>query len=102
MPRRSWTIPIENGRWIAVRMEFDSGQICSFAVVLIVEIDSEPHCATRYDNAHGQPHRDILGIKQGLIRKDWLVDLTNKDALNYAIDNLRVNHETYIQFFLSR
>ena len=38
----------------------------------------------------------------GLISKDWLVDLMNKDALNYAITDLKRNYETYIQFFLSR
>lgn len=83
-------------------MEINRGQIHAFAVVLIIEVSGEPLCATRYDTAHGRPHRDILGIEMGLISKDWLVDLTNKDALNYAITDLKRNYETYIQFFLSR
>jgi hypothetical protein len=35
----------------------------------------------RYDTAHNMPHRDVLGRKKGLLRKDWLVGMDLKAAL---------------------
>jgi hypothetical protein len=49
----------------------------------------------------GNHIKDVLGRQQGLIRKDWIMDLTQKQALDYAINDLRSHYENHIEVFLS-
>lgn len=86
---------------ILVFLETRDGQICSFAVVLVAFIDGVETCITRYDTAHGQAHRDVLGKRSGLIEKDWLLNLTTKEAFEYALVDLKENHERYIESYVS-
>lgn len=77
-----------------------AGKVVSFAVVLVVNLDEIEVCVTRYDTAHGIPHRDGLGKQAGLLEKEWLFHLTINEALNYAINDIRDNYEAYIQNFI--
>ena len=55
----------------------------------------------RYDTAHNVPHRDVLGRRKGLLRKDWLAGMSLKEALQFAITDLKMNYERYDQIFES-
>jgi hypothetical protein len=98
--QREWTIFLGNGSRIVVFLDTARSETLSFAVVLIAEVDGEEVCVTRYDTAHSQPHRDVLGRRAGLIEKEWLLISNNKDAFGYAVADLRANHERYLQFYL--
>jgi hypothetical protein len=77
MPEREWTIFLKDGSRIVVVLDTAKAQTKSFAVVLIAEIEGAEVCVTRYDTAHAQPHRDVLGRRAGLIEKEWLLLSSN-------------------------
>jgi hypothetical protein len=100
MPEREWTIFLKDGSRIVVLLDTLKSDTRSFSVVLISEIDGQEVCVTRYDTAHAQPHRDVLGRRAGLIEKEWLLLSNNRDAFSYAVADLRENYVRYIQFYL--
>ncbi len=54
-------------------------------------------CGARCDTAGGAPHRDLLGKRRGLLRKDWLGETSLKRALEYAINDFKRNYDRYEQ-----
>jgi len=99
MPEKEWEIFLPDGSRIIVFMNRNRSYICSFVVALISLVNDREECITRYDTAHGQSHRDVLGKKAGLIEKNWLLTLNDKEVFEYAIKDLKENYESYIQFF---
>jgi hypothetical protein len=98
MPEKEFRIWLEDGLVLAWR-DSGSGGISSFRVVLLAEIDSEIHCVARYDTAHGVPHQDILGLKGGLLAKNWFFEYGIEKVFEYAVDDLQTNAKQYISFF---
>jgi hypothetical protein len=73
-----------------------SGKWIGFAVVLVFE----GQCVTRYDTAHGRPHRDVLGKEKGWMgREICTINLELKAAFEYAIDDLSANYKSYYAYF---
>ena len=66
MPFKEWTIELDDAR-IYISRHTQAGVVISFAVVLIAWTGDEWECVTRYDCAHGFPHRDVLGKQAGLL-----------------------------------
>jgi len=97
---KEFEIPLRQGFYLAVEIESLAGQITRFVVRLMKPADPDVNIA-RYDTVHHVPHRDVLGRKQGLLRKDWLRAISFKDALQFAINDLRVNYEHYDQIYES-
>jgi hypothetical protein len=56
----------------------------------------------RYDNAHGDPHRDLLDDEARNIDKLWLAGWEPGRALNHALDDLADNFLTYRADFVAR
>jgi hypothetical protein len=102
MPQKQWEFPLNQRARMLVAFRARSGRVFSFSVVLVVEMEGKEVCITRYDTAHGVPHRDVLGQQAGLIEKEWLFHLTMNEALNYAICDIRDNHEAYTHHFIRR
>lgn len=100
MPEKTWLIHLDPDARILVFLHTRGPIVLGFAVVLVVHIDGDEICATRYDTAHGQAHRDVIGRKAGLIEKQWLLDLTRNEAFEYALNDLRENYGAYIRYFL--
>ena len=100
MAKKNWTIYLDTDCQILISLETNGPTVIGFAVVLVAAIDGKQVCITRYDTAHGQAHRDVLGRKSGLMVKEWLLDLTFNDAFDYAIQKIKENYENYIQDFL--
>ena len=101
MPEREWTIFLKDGSRIVVLLDTLKSDTRSLAVVLITEIDGEEICVTRYDTSHDQPHRDVLGRRAGLIEKEWLLLSKKNEAFDYALKDVRTNHERYIEYYLA-
>ena len=91
---KQFEIRLNEQFYIAVEIESLTGQITRFVVRLMKTCDPDVNIA-RYDTAHHCPHRDVIGKKKGLLRKDWLVGVTPKVALQLAINDLRMNYERY-------
>jgi hypothetical protein len=100
MRLKEFEIPLSESFYIAVEIESLAGQIVSFVVRLMKRADPDVNIA-RYDTAHHLPHRDVLGRRKGQLRKDWLTGMSLKDALQFAINDLRLHHERYDQIYES-
>ncbi len=51
--------------------------------------------ATRYDSAHGRPHRDVLDRRGNLVEKRWLDGRTLGEVLTEGANDLRTNWPRY-------
>jgi len=100
MRRKEFEVPLTAEFYLAVEIESVAGQITAFVVRLMKMADADVNL-TRYDTAHNVPHRDLLGRKKGLLRKDWLAGMSCKEALQFAINDLKLNYERYDQIFES-
>ena len=89
------------GFYLRIQRRTESGEIASFAVVLFADIQDEWVNISRYDTAHGFPHRDVLGKREGLRGKLRMTKLTNKQVFRYAIRDLTENAENYLEDFLA-
>ena len=95
---KEFEIPLNGGFYLLVRIESWHGRVSGFVVLLLRTGVPDTNVA-RYDTAHGQPHRDLLGKRTGLLRKDWLEGMSLREALKYAIDDLKSNYESYDQIY---
>lgn len=64
-------------------------------------VDPRGRCITRYDCAHESPHRDVLGKKSTLIRKEFCENMSKEKAFQHAISDLKKNFERYIAYYES-
>jgi len=101
VPDRGWTIHLADGSRILVELHTRGSRTEAFAVVLVSEIDGAEVCITRYDTAHDQPHRDVLGRRGGLIEKEWLLMSHKSGAFDYALKDVGANYERYIEYYLT-
>jgi len=100
MPEKAWTVAFGDFALI-VRRTTLKGELNDFAVVLLAFVSGKWVDITRYDTAHGTPHRDILGAKRGLRFKRWMDDIAFAEAFNYAIRDCTENAEIYLADFLA-
>ena len=98
MPDKSFIDWLDYGLVIA-SWRTERGRIVSFVVLFIAEIAGREHCVARYDTAHGTPHRDILGLKKGLLEKEWFFGLSNEEVFYNAIRDFQENGQEHIRFF---
>ena len=99
MPLETFRIPIAPGFSLLVSFVQFRGQVISFSVVLLAEASTGQRDIASYDTAHGIPHRDPLGLRSGLVRKDWFPTIPNDEVLSAAITDFKANHENYHRFF---
>jgi hypothetical protein len=95
---KQFEIQLAEGFYLAVEIELLAGQITGFVVRLMKAAGPGANIC-RYDTAHNMPHRDVLGKREGLVRKDWLPGLSLKEALQFAINDLKLNYERYDKIF---
>jgi hypothetical protein len=95
MPLKEWIIHLPDGFVLLIRRDTSSGHCLDFAVVLVFNDE----CVTRYDCAHGFPHRDVLGRKSGLIRKEICSNMSMNEAFQHAIQDLSSNYRAYYDFY---
>jgi hypothetical protein len=99
VPSKDYKIWLDDRTFIGVELVMVKGRVVSFVVRLMrLEGDHELNIA-RYDTAHGAPHRDSLGRKKGLLKKQWFPDLPLDIVLRKAILDFRLNHENYVAQF---
>jgi len=78
------------------------GQVEEFAVVLTrtsEEAGLQQIC--RYDNAHGFAHLDLLSRSGNLREKHPYSHLSDQEALEHAIADLKANYQAYWDDFIS-
>ena len=100
MDEREFFIPLAGGTLLRVQYREDRGRILRFTVQLEVYIDETWTPITRYDNAHRFVHRDDLKPDGTQIKSPPMAFTNNEGALNYAIRDLRLNSQLYIERYL--
>ena len=99
MPLETYRIWIRDGLFIHIVFLQEGGEVSAFAVVLVAETADGLVNVARYDTAHGVPHRDVLGRKKGLLRKQWFPTVSSAKVLDLAIADFKLNHENYLRHF---
>ena len=87
------------GDYLRVEFTTDGAMVLGFVVQLEVVVQEELRPAVRFDTAHGFPHVDILNPRGRLIDKKPLV-MPLKQALTFAIDDIKVNWDAYRSRFI--
>lgn len=77
----------------------ERGDVQNFTVQYETIIDDMWYPVVRYDGWHGQPHRDSLDRTGHVRHKDWL-QMSEGDALTYALDEVRQRWQQYREDFL--
>jgi hypothetical protein len=96
MPDSAFFIWITPERRILVLRSTTKGRYISFSVVLMVLTPEGWVDVSRFDSAHGIPHRDILGSRKGLLQKVWFDDISPKEVFHMGIQTFRDEHERII------
>ncbi len=100
MPSKNWIKAFE-GFALLVDRTTVRGDVVEFRVVLLAILEGDWTDITRYDTAHGIPHRDILGRKQGLRFKRWMDDINANECFEYAIRDCTENAHSYLADYLA-
>lgn len=95
MRERRWEIDLGNGFEIRVFLETYKGQVQNFTVALI----RAGQCVTRYDCAHGTPHRDVNGRETALVRKEFCYNATKAEVFIGAIRDFKENYQRHFKFY---
>lgn len=80
--------------------ETDRGAVVSFAVQLEVRLRASWVPVIRYDSAHGRAHIDLFETPTRKTKQ--LLDLSLREALTLADEDIRENWERYRDAFLRR
>ena len=99
MPSKEYKIWLDDRTFMVVELAMIKGGVVSFVVRLMYLEAGREFNIARYDTAHGAPHRDSLGRRHGLLRKEWYLDLPMDVVLQRAIMDFRLNYESYIAQF---
>jgi len=101
MPESSFFIWINPERRILVLRSTTKGRYNSFSVVLMVLTSGGWVDVSRFDTAHGIPHRDILGRRKGVLQKIWFDEISPKEVFHLGIQTFQDDHERIIAEYLA-
>jgi hypothetical protein len=98
MDEREFFIPLHGiDAALRVRYEKEHGQVIRFVVQLEAYLNEIWTPIARYDNAHRFVHRDDLKPDGTQIKSPPMSFDDNQEALNYALDDFRLNSRLYIE-----
>jgi hypothetical protein len=100
MPERNYRIYLDDENDIFVYFETMQGEVIRFVVKYLAMIDGIEYEVLRFDTAHRSPHIDILDPLGNKKQKIFLPRLTNKEALNYAQDDIKQHYKQYRERFI--
>jgi len=92
---KEYIIELEEGTIAYVHFKTEKGVVTEFVIKLLSMFKCIWHEIIRFDSGHGCPHKDILNIDGGVIRKVWYDFLDNGQALTMAINDIKDNFEFY-------
>lgn len=103
MPReRRYERMLGGGKaWIRVEIHTEGHTVTRYIAQLEAWDQGRWKPVRRYDNAHGQPHLDVLDRQGRQIDKQWLHYPSN-EALTQAIADIRAHWEQYLKEFMER
>jgi hypothetical protein len=100
MPWLNFEMNLPDGFSVVVDAIRHRGRVTSFVVRLMYESLDGPVNITRYDGAHGVPHRGQMSQSGRLVSKTWMHGVDFEAALEYAIKDLKQNFRAYHEAWL--
>jgi hypothetical protein len=100
MEEHEFFIPLPDDAVLRVRYTKDRGRILRFVVQLEAFIENSWMPITRYDNAHRFVHRDDLKPDGSKIKTPPMAFADDTEAFNFALQDLRMNSQMYIERYL--
>jgi hypothetical protein len=100
MPLKLFEIWLGEHHKIFVERHTDQGHYRGFSVVLLYFHGGEWDDIGRFDCAHGVPHQDVLGLKNGLLRKIWYDELSAKQVFQLALSTFKDDYEQITKIYL--
>lgn len=100
MDEREFFIPLPEAALLRIRYQKERGRILLFTVQLEAYLNGIWEPITRYDTAHRFVHRDDLKPDGSQIKSPPMAFAGYEEALNYAIQDLRLNSRWYIERYL--
>jgi hypothetical protein len=100
MDEREYFIPLANETLLRVRYPKDRGHVLHFTVQLEAHLAGVWTPLVRYDTAHRYVHRDDLKPDGSQIKSPPMAFASLNAAMNYAIGDLRLNSQWYIERYL--
>ena len=97
--QREYVVQVGPADVMRIGFDLDRGQVMDFRVQYEGLVDERWEPSVRYDAAHGQPHRDVLK-RSGAPEKTWLTGLSNAEAMERAIHDIRTNWAAYRTAYL--
>ncbi|MGD0281537.1 MAG: hypothetical protein ABSB95_04155 [Dissulfurispiraceae bacterium] len=85
---------------IFIQIRTDRGTVESFVVTLLCDIQGQRYEVVRFDSGHGSPHKDILDTDGHVARKVWYHYLSNAEAANMAIADIKEHYESYRERYI--
>ena len=98
MNEKSFEISIDEVHLITVYYRTKKGIIVEFCVRLMREDISDGRlvCISRFDDAHGYAHQDILGVSGNIIGKPRFSKLgSTGEVVNHAIAHFKLAYRHY-------
>jgi hypothetical protein len=92
-----WIVWLPDGFTVFVRRKTFRGNLVTCSLALV----KDGECITRYDVAHGFPHRDVIGRKGATIYKETgpYEGLTLKRFFEYADNDLSSNYLKHYEYY---
>ena len=85
-----------------VRIRVERGTVVRFVAQYEAVIEGRTYAVIRYDNAHGESHRDTLDWSGRVVDKRWLAGKPNAKALDVGIADIKATWRDYRVEFLRR
>ena len=86
--------------FVRVRMRIVHGRLIRYTAQYEAEIGGRIYPIIRYDNAHGEPHRDTLSPSGQVVRKEPFSGQSLDLALRMGIDDLKAQWRRYRAAFI--
>jgi len=96
---RDYMYEFAEGIRLRARFLHSRGFITKFLIQLEKRLEDDWQPVIRYDNAHGQPHMDILDRNGRQISKQWLYQ-ANNEALTAALNDIKAHWREYIERYM--
>jgi len=88
-------IPFSDEDRLEIMVEKEGGKVTEFVVNYVATVAGQDFSVVRYDTAHGFPHKDLVRRDGTVERKEPMPGLDWHHLVDMAIDDLKLNWQTY-------
>ncbi len=99
MPEKKFVIWLSNVDYLVVFFRTERGKTVAYTVKYLTVIDGQEYEIARFDSGHENCHMDVLLPDGGKERVIEFPVVPLNDAVDFAVENFRLNFDTYRERF---